>query len=260
MKNLIFQYWNGRVNNCAKESKKTMEKYAAKIGAEYYFAENANWSKTHGAYYDAFRPVYDDMFLEYDNVLYLDMDVFAMDGFEDNIFDEQVEYVGICEEMLQPWIRETMTVGGCINAKNDELWEQCLQQLTPLKLPRDSKGRHRIFNSGVVLYTNAGLRKCREKFIPFADYVNTVARAGLGRFYQLDQNYLNCNLFNGTIEPTIIDNRFNAQIHYIRGDKPGINDERKGRKCLVHMQLSGSNDWDAQQLWEKVNMPVSLWK
>ena len=57
MKNVIFQYWNGPMNNCAKASYENISTYCKRIGVEHRFDHNANWSKTISKYYDAFRPV-----------------------------------------------------------------------------------------------------------------------------------------------------------------------------------------------------------
>jgi lipopolysaccharide biosynthesis glycosyltransferase len=257
--NCIYQYWNGNLNSAAKVSRENIAKYCKYINAEYIFEHNSNWSKTISTYFDAFRPIYDDMFKKYDNVIYMDMDIFAMDNLKDNIFECNVPYVGICEEISQPWMREKYNVAGHINSVNDERWEQAVRTIIPsFKQPRDNKNRLRVFNSGVVFYSNQGLLECREKFTPFEEYVSAVK--SIGRFYQLDQNYLNAQLFNGTIDTTVLDNKWNSQIHYHGQDKPRkINDERKNRACLVHLQLSGSNDFDKDTIWRTVNLPKELW-
>jgi lipopolysaccharide biosynthesis glycosyltransferase len=259
MRNCIYQYWNGNLNSAAEISRENISSYCKRINAEHIFEHNSNWSKTNSTYFDAFRPIYDDNFSTYDNVVYMDMDIFAMDNLKENLFDEEVKFVGICEEISQPKLREKYTVGGHINSVNDKKWEKLSQSIIPnFKQPRDNKNRLKVFNSGVVFYSKEGIKKCRENFIPFDRYVKATKEAG--RFYTLDQNYLNTQLFNGTIDTTILDNRWNAQIHYIGHDNPRrVNDERLERNCLVHLQLSGSNDYNKERIWKVVNLPVSLW-
>lgn len=258
MKNAIYQYWNGTLNRAAKCSHDNISNYCKRIGAKHLFQYNSNWSKTNSTYYDAFRPVYDDEFQEYDNVVYMDMDIFATDNLEENIFENDVKDVGICEEVSQPELRESYTVGGHINAKNDRLWIEKVSKIIPsFDLPVDHKGRPKVFNSGVVYYTREGIQKCREHFMPFDKYVKGME--GLGRFYKLDQNYLNAMLFDGSIDTTILDNKWNAQVHYVGRVPRTVNDERNNRPCLVHVQLSGSNDYDEDKLWRVVNLPENLW-
>jgi len=264
--NLIYQYWNGALPNCSKSSLENISKYAKRIGAEHRFDHNENWAKnTFGdssiaSYYDAFRPIYDPSFEEYDDVVYMDMDIFAMDNLSDNIFEQDVKDIGICEEVSQPYLRSTTTVAGSINAATDERWASACKKFTPtVELPRDSKGRLRVFNSGVVYFTASGRLNCRKHFKPFGDYIS--AMEGMPRFYKLDQNYICSAMFDGKIEPTIMSNRWNAQIHYHPTTRE-VMDERLGKGeqgCLIHMQLSGSNDYPDQQLYNIVNMPPSLW-
>ena len=257
MKCAVYQYWNGTLNNAAKCSYENISSYCKKIGAKHLFEHNRNWSKTNSKYYDAFRPVYDDSFLVYDKVAYMDMDIFATDNLTDNLFEDEVSGVGVCEEISQPSLREQYTVAGHINGENDRIWVEKVKEIIPsFQFPVDQKGRPRVYNSGVVVYTKEGMIDCRENFMPFEQYCSGMS--GLGRFYKLDQNYLNAMLFCGKIETTILDNRWNAQIH--RTNLPsGLNDERRGRSCLVHVQISGSNDYDKDRLWRVVNLPEQLW-
>ena len=68
-----------------------MKRYAGQIGADYLFELNPRFVTNLGRYsphYGSFKPVYDKSFYKYDNVLYTDTDVFAVEGLKENIFDK----------------------------------------------------------------------------------------------------------------------------------------------------------------------------
>ena len=77
MKTVIYQYWYGsKPKESANAGKKNMQAYANKIGADYIFETDP---KFYGGpcslekKYSALRPIYDDMFLKYDKVMYVDL-------------------------------------------------------------------------------------------------------------------------------------------------------------------------------------------
>ena len=84
MKNLIYQVWCGTLSEEAKVSSKLMKQYADRIGAEYLLHMNPNIASkrvdSDGPYWEWLNPVIDDSFLEYDNVLVTDLDVFPVEN------------------------------------------------------------------------------------------------------------------------------------------------------------------------------------
>ena len=110
MKTAIYQYWYGsKPRASALAGSENMKNYAERIGAEYIFAHDPPYygPDCNGLErkYSALRPIYDDEFLKYDKVLYVDLDVFATDNWTENIFEEDIKHIGICEEPLQPYLR-----------------------------------------------------------------------------------------------------------------------------------------------------------
>jgi hypothetical protein len=101
MKNLIYQYWDGEINDGAKYSAKLMKAYAEEIGAEYLFELNPKFRTDLGKYsphYGQFKVVYDSKFKIYDNILFADTDIFPVEKLNKNIFSDFASEVGICTE------------------------------------------------------------------------------------------------------------------------------------------------------------------
>lgn len=259
--NLLYQYWTGDLPLYAKLSSEAFKKYADSIGAEYRFDHNPNFIKANNsAYYNAFRPLHDEEFHQYNNVLYLDMDVFPVDKELPNIFDQQIDGVGMCQEPHQPELRSRET--GRISSVNDEKWALALKKWN-ITLPRDEKERLLVFNSGVVLYSQQAMKLAKKHFIPFNEYQSHILSQGLDRFYALDQNYLHANLFAGKIKHTEMPWEWNTQIHYLGkqiGNKPRpIYDPRNEDTKYVHIQLRGRKEMSASRVYEIVNKPQSEW-
>ena len=90
MKNIIYQYWDGKLTVGCKAGSENMKQYANRIGADYLFEHNPRFVTNLGGYsphYGAFKPIYNKNFHTYDNVLFTDTDVFAIEGLEENIFE-----------------------------------------------------------------------------------------------------------------------------------------------------------------------------
>ena len=111
MKNVIYQYWDGPMNPCIEYSKEQFKNYADKIGCDYIFEHNPKYVSNLGKYsphYGAFKPVFESSFDKYDNVMFVDSDVFPVNNIEENIFSEFAatgKEIGICEEWNAPKVR-----------------------------------------------------------------------------------------------------------------------------------------------------------
>jgi hypothetical protein len=264
MKNLIYQYWLGKPGIAVQAGIDNMKAYAERIGAEYRFVKDPKWAAKYcdiPAYYNAFEPVYNKDFWEYDNILFADTDVFAVEGLEENIFDQDVGHIGICDEPHKE-ISHLKTKSH-INTASDERWNKLMVDKYGKEMPRNESGNLKIFNSGVVLYTNEGLRHAHDNWVGFQGYINHCRNAGLNKFYSIDQNYLHAMLTIGEMDYTVMHSGWNSYVHYDGDSKTtprAVIDTRTEETKLVHVQLRNADNQDAN--WHKVvvNQPVSEWK
>ena len=264
-KNVIYQYWNGSApNDAVKAGQKNMKKYAEYIGAEYMFETDPPF---HGGTcslkkkYNALRPVYDDIFLDYDNVLFADLDVFTVDGITENIFEEDIKHIGICQEPLQPHLRSLPRVSNnsLISLHNDNIWAKAVKDRYNIEVNRDSENRPLVYNSGVVVFTNEGLIKARSNFVQFEDHINHLKSVGLHSFYLSDQTYYQTMLYASGVDFKILDYKWNSQLHWIRGDTLKVGDGRTLDTNFVHVQISGADNWGEEEHYRMVNFPKFLW-
>jgi len=263
MKNLIYQVWAGELRPGCKHSSKLMKAYADKIGADYRLDIDPNIASAVcdvPMYFEWLNPMLDDSFLEYDNVLVVDLDVFPTIDCR-NIFEETYLDVGICTEPFQGKYRASTTIGGHIGIANDEKWSKSVQKQYKIDLPRDDDGYLKVYNAGMVLFSNKGLRKCREKFEPFQQYIDYMRTQKLGRFYTVDQNYFHVMMCKH-LDYTEMSNEWNCYIHYIRGPlglTEPIHDGRGPDPQFVHIQLSGADFFNAGQLDLITNSAQEYW-
>lgn len=264
MKNLIYQYWDGNINSGAVYGAKVMKEYADRIGAEYLFELNPKFRTDLGSYsphYGQFKVVFDDKFQSYDNILFADTDVFPVDNLKMSIFEGFNHDLGICTEEYQPKSRLTST--NHINSKNDEAWAAALKSKWGVDMPRTDEGLLKVYNSGVVLYSNKGIQAMRERFIPFQDYVSFIRTRGLPDFYASDQGYIHAMMKVSGLDYIEMDNGWNSYIHYI-GDPNSnprpVNDMRTPQTKFVHVQLRGADHYDEEKLWRVTNLPVKEWR
>ena len=258
MKNLIYQFWSGDVPYYAKASAKKIKEYSNYIGADHKVYFNDNFVKSeNGHYHNCFRPILDTSFHEYDNVLFLDMDIFPVDGIKENIFETDVSGIGMVEEWHQPEIRYSSN--GPISGRNDEEWAKRVKKYYNVDLPRNEKNRLKVFNSGVVYYTKQALEIAYKKFPGLNDYQDKMK--GMNRFYSLDQNYIGAMVFLGYTEFTQLDNKWNSQIHFQgEGNPRPIHSNITNDTQLVHIQLRGRNTLTDKKIHDIVNKPIEEWR
>jgi lipopolysaccharide biosynthesis glycosyltransferase len=265
--NLIYQYWDGELRSGVEASRKNIAEYAARIGAEHRFEHNPRYfAKSLGAeskYYGAFRPIHDNEFDQYDNVLFLDSDIFAVEDLQENVFDafSLESEIGMCTEPFQPKQR-TITLGQITSAR-DEKWAKIIKQIWDADLPRTEEGLLQVYNSGVVLYSREARIKARERFVDFKEYIQKMKSSGMINFYALDQNYLHAMIFICDMKLQEMHNGWNSYIHYTRDrNNPNkrVNDCRTSETKLVHAQGAGLDRLDEEALYRVVNLPESEWK
>ena len=260
MKNLIYQYWDGDLLPGCRAGIENMQAYASRIGSEYLFEHNPRFVTNLGSYsphYGSFKPIYDESFHKYDNVLFADTDVFAVEGLAENIFEGFNADIGICTEPDQPKLR--INTAGRITSASDEKWAGIVETKWGTKVPRTAEGLVKVYNSGVVFYSNAGLLKAKERFVPFEEYVSAVN--SLPAFYTCDQPYLHAMLDVASMNWIELDNGWNSYIHYARqGKEPRfVNDTRTKNTKFVHVQLAGADHLDAETHWRIVNLDECDW-
>jgi len=272
MKTLIYQYWLGKPGIAVKAGSENMKAYAKLVGADYKLTTNPTWASKkcdEPEYYNAFEPIYNPSFYEkYDKILFVDIDVFAVEGLDENIFDIDIGHIGFCDEPHKE--KSHLTTKSPLNTKNDEAWNSVIKKYYKKEIPRNEAGQLKIFNSGVVLYTKKGLEQARNNFVPFQGYINICRKHGLPQFYSLDQNYLVSMLKIASLDYTILDAGWNSYIHYgehVDKAKPRpVVDTRTDKTKFVHVQLRGADDdkktWCKDAAWHHTitNEPVEKWK
>ncbi|WP_372742586.1 hypothetical protein [Neptunomonas sp.] len=263
MKNLIYQYWDGELHCGVKAGSEAMRSYAERIGAEYLFEHNPRFVTNLGRYsphYGSFKPIYTESFYQYDNVLFTDTDVFPVDELSESIFNGFDAEMGICTEPFQP--KHRASVSGPICRAMDERWATAIKKQWNVDMPRTTDGLLKVYNSGVVLYSNRGLRAARDRFVPFLDYVRCVNSNKLSTFYTADQNYVHAMLEVAKMEYVELDNDWNSYVHFV-GDRSmktrPINDMRTKNTKFVHIQISSADHFDTDTLWRITNLPVNKW-
>jgi len=262
--NLIYQYWDGDIRIGCEAGIDCMSAYADRIGAEYLFEHNPRFVTNLGSMskmYGMYKPVYDESFHKYDNVLFADTDIFPVDGLTESIFDGFDADVGICTEEDQPRLR--LNTEGRITHASDEAWAKLAKKIWGVDVPRTKDGLMKVYNAGLVLFSRAGLQKARDRFIPFKEYMNAIidSGAGLPAFYTSDQCYLHVMLDFVGMDWVELDNGWNSYIHYIKqnGEPRAINDTRTEATKFAHIQLAGADHNDAEWHWRITNLPQSEW-
>jgi hypothetical protein len=267
MKNLIYQYWDTmgkkRVNlPGVKTSWENMKKYADRIGAEHLAETNPpHLHKLDCAlYYGSFNPVFRKEFHEYDNVLFLDSDNHPVEGLEENIFEGFDSEIGIIHDPIVDQLRARTKIGK-INRRQDDLWASQVEKRWDIKFPRTREGFVRHLNSGLILYSNQGMLKAKEKFIPFADYIPFVLSIkGLLPFYAADQNYLQTTLFASKMDFTELDPSWNVYVStHEKNPKRIIFDRTDDAKIIHPFGLCGVHHYNRKRLWKLANLPVEQW-
>lgn len=266
MKTVVYQYYDGETTPGNEAGRKAMESYATSIGSEYIYEQDPYWRTDLGKYsphFGTFKPIYEDEFYEYDYLMYADTDVWPRDGVTENIFEEFAKTgaeVGICEEWNAPMARKRHTIGGGINNANDMKWVEKVKEVYGKDMPLTADGLPRVFNSGMIVWSREGMKKARKSFKKFISY--QAVMVGLPSFYHCDQPYLSAMLEVCEFNWTVMDYKWNSSVHYdpgTRGPKRDVIDLR-GDKCnFVHIQMSGANNMNHDQLHTITNKPVDEW-
>lgn len=271
MKNLIYQFWDTQAQPEHKRIKglpsgvqasvDSMKKYADTIGAEHLFELDPPYlhDHAHKAYYGAVNPIFREEFHEYDNVLFTDADVFAVDGLKENIFENFTGDIGMAQEIFEPMLQ--IVENRIFGKEAFEAWGKLVEKTYSIKLPRNEKNLLKVYNSGVVLLSQKGMKKAKESFIPFKHYIDTITQSpAVKNFFGADQHYIHTSMFKANLEFVELDYGWNTKVNYYNKDKSKILFDKNKNTKLVHVQLRGKR-WqnNAETLWKVVNLPVDQW-
>jgi len=266
MKALIYQCWDGteRPGNLA--GVEAMAVYADRIGADHIYEHDPKFRTDLGSYspnYGKFKPLFVDAYRDYDYVMYADCDVNPIDGLHENVFEQVADTsaeVGICEEWNAPKARLKHTIAGINNTK-DEKWVQIVEKKWHVKLPRTEDGEPKIYNTGVIVYSNDGMTKCNERFFDFGEYVKLIRNHSLPPFYTCDQPFFHAMLEVCDLAWTTMDYKWNSSVHFDPGVKqhPRPVIDLRDNANFVHIQLGGADHWDADKIYRVTNLSVSEW-
>ena len=263
MKTLIYQCWDGKERSGNLAGQALMKAYADKIGSDYVYEHNPQFRTDLGSYsanYGKFKPIYE--YNDYDFVMYADSDVVPKDDCKENIFEGFDAELGICEEPNAPLTRNKHTIGGGINNANDEKWVELIEKKWPVKMPRTKSGLPKVYNSGMLLWSNDGMKKARDKFYDFAKYVKLMTAFKMPPFYTCDQPYIHAMLEVCKFDWKTMPYKWNSSVHYDPSVKTAprpVIDLRKDNYNFVHIQLNGADNWDSNKIHRVVNLTVNEW-
>lgn len=250
MKTLIYQFWKGTVPAYASLSSRLFKAYAERHGAEYRFDENPEFFKgKYSEYYHAFRPVFDDDFLQYDRVIYLDGDIYPKEAASAEILTRHVDHIAMAEE-LAPEIRGERP--RWLNDRNDNRWAIVSRAVFGVSPPRLPDGKTRAFNSGVIVYTREGLIAARRNFPNVTAYSVAMRIALLPRFYRLDQNYLGTACFRKGMKFDILEQRWNRIVKTSQLDENRMVKEPSGDTAFVHWQVRDKKEYSEKDIIAQV--------
>lgn len=258
---LVYQFYEGNLTSGNKAGVHLMKEYCNRIGVKHLFELNPTWPKEariqrknlgkYNPHYGAFKFIFDEKFDSYDSIMFCDCDVVPVDNLSESPFDEFNQEIGICEEYMMPDLRTKFNIGG-INIHNDKKYANLCEQKYNVVMSKDSLGRPRVFNSGMVIYSKEARIKARQIFPDFKEYCQLVSR-NLPPFYQGDQNYLNAML--PKFKWQLMDYKWNSQIFFkpgTSGDNRPIADYRSNPN-FVHVQLRGADNYTYDKLKQIVN-------
>lgn len=257
--NLIFQYWNGEVPRQAQYSASRMKEYADEIGVDHLFYDNPKFDLIERdlglftPHFACFIPIYDESFDKYDDIAFIDADVFPVDGLTDNIFDDFNGEIGI--------VPESFTTEQPFSYHNPEweMWRRFLADNYDTDIPLRNNGDVRVLNSGVVLYSKEARIKARSVWMDFKEYYEVMMRNNMPRFFACDQTYLHFMIYKHDFDVQFLDDKWNSQIIDFWSRGYHVKDIRKPDTKFVHVRLNNSEGLSDVIHDTIVNEPKEYW-
>lgn len=199
MNNLIYQTYvaEGETPKFAQISSKAFKEYAKLHEAEYRFNDKLTFETNleKQFFYERYRIIYDESFDVYDNILYVDSDVYPHDT-SANIFEIETCGLALMPETDEP--RKNWTPSFNREAIND-FWGY--YNLEPEFF---EDGQIRWYNSGVLLVTREMRKTMREKFISFHDIPEKISKK-----INFDEAWVGVNLTKTQLPVTHLDVTWN---------------------------------------------------
>jgi lipopolysaccharide biosynthesis glycosyltransferase len=183
MRNLIVQYYDQKpLPKWAEISKNKFKIYADKVKADYLFYDEMEFCPE-VPYFENLNIVYNERFMDYNNILYVDVDVIP-ENMEENIFDELIEDIGMIPE-YKPVGMNADPFHMLPNVEM-EFRKQCFRIGAPVKRPASARAPYLMFNSGVMLWSREGRMKARKRFGWWKDWYDGCDMSQL----KLDQPFI----------------------------------------------------------------------
>ena len=206
-------------NRVAAISKESFEQYAKLIGADHVYSSERIATKGHGCstsmLFECMRVIYDPMFDQYDNLLFVDTDIVC--NTTENIFD-------VCEAGADVYgVLESDIVtasGGGYNSWDykgktyDDFVAKFKQHGAPVlpTLPPSRPSKLTIVNTGVVIWTKEARLKARELFDPWEDWC--YGKPEYHMSIMNDQPYISAMLGKYEFDMECLDQTWNDSPHY----------------------------------------------
>lgn len=272
---LIYQYWDGEIKAPILASSESFKKYADRIGVEHIFEDNPQFFKSYvdeetyvladkwAPHYGALKIIFDESFDKYDNIAFIDSDIFPVDGLTENIFDTFHGEIGIVPESFtdrEPWSRDNYRW---------KHWIDHCQWVYGTIIPFKNNGNPRILNSGVVLYSKEARLMARRKWSSIENYVSFISarqNGVLNDFFLCDQAYIHFNIYRFNFNVQFISEDWNSQVmSYFTGwDKNDLNfhidQDKKPDTKFVHIRLTDHNDLlTVEDHYNITNKPIEEW-
>ncbi len=184
MKTAIFQYYKAKdkVPDSVRIVTSRFKRYADAIGADYIFDDECN--NTGNVYFENLRVIYDEMFDQYDKVLYADTDI-VVENFKENIFNEDIKEIGMVPEIVLSGMCDLPFHTFPHIELEYRSWAS--QFSIPIYKPTLGPGSYLMLNSGIIVWTKKGREKAKKRFMGWQQWHNTVTH----RHLKLDQPYIN---------------------------------------------------------------------
>lgn len=213
-------------NQVADISKRSFEIYAQKIGADHFYSDEqvttACTNDSTALLYECLRVIYDPMFDQYDNVLFLDTDIVC--NTEENIFDlMEGDVMGV----LETDIRTPQGGGyGGWDGNDDRarsVYESYVRKfsyhgvpIVPALPPDNRASKITIMNTGVVCWSKEARLRAREVFDDWYEWFTTGPQEHMS--VMNDQPYLSAQWVKHDFDIQTIDQKWNDSPHYPNED------------------------------------------
>lgn len=200
-------------------SRKSFEIYADMIGADHIYSDKqvttTQTDDSTGILYECLRVIYDPMFDQYDNVLFLDTDIVC--NTEENIFDIfEGDVMGVLESDIRT------EHGGGYAAWDDpdkSVYDSYVRKMlahnvpvVPALPPENLPSKITIMNTGVVCWSKEARLKAREVFDDWYEWFTTGPQEHVS--VMNDQPFISGQLFKHDFDVQTIDQSWNDSPHY----------------------------------------------